>query len=32
MVAMNPAWANNNLIYYVNFSDGSIYSVEVSEK
>ena len=32
LIAMNPAWANNNLIYYVNFSDGSIYSVVVSEK
>ena len=27
MVAMNPAWANNNLIYYINFIDGSIHSV-----
>ena len=27
IVAMNPAWANNNLIYYINFIDGSIHSV-----
>ena len=26
MIAMNPVWGNNNLIYYINFSDGSIYS------
>ena len=26
IVAMNPAWANNNLIYYINFIDGSIHS------
>ena len=26
MIAMNPAWGNNNLIYYINFSDGSIQS------
>ena len=32
LIAMNPAWTNNNLIYYVNFSDGSIHSVEVGEK
>jgi len=25
-VAMNPVWANNNLIYYINFLDGSIHS------
>ena len=32
IVAMNPTWVNNNLIYYVNFSDGSIHSVEVNGK
>ena len=26
MIAMNPVWGNNNLIYYINFSDGSIQS------
>ena len=26
MIAMNPVWGNNNLIYYINFSDGSIHS------
>ena len=26
IVAMNPAWSNNNLIYYINFLDGSIQS------
>ena len=26
MIAMNPVWGNNNLIYYINFSEGSIYS------
>ena len=26
IIAMNPAWANNNLIYYINFLDGSIHS------
>ena len=27
MIAMNPVWGNNNLIYYINFSDGSIHSI-----
>ena len=27
MIAMNPVWGNNNLIYYINFIDGSIHSV-----
>ena len=26
IIAMNPVWGNNNLIYYINFSDGSIQS------
>ena len=26
MIAMNPVWGNNNLIYYINFLDGSIHS------
>ena len=26
IIAMNPVWGNNNLIYYINFSDGSIHS------
>ena len=26
IVAMNPVWSNNNLIYYINFLDGSIQS------
>ena len=26
VVAMNPVWSNNNLIYYINFLDGSIQS------
>ena len=26
MIAMNPVWGNNNLIYYINFLDGSIQS------
>ena len=26
MIAMNPVWGNNNLIYYINFLEGSIYS------
>ena len=26
IIAMNPVWGNNNLIYYINFSEGSIYS------
>ena len=26
MIAMNPVWGNNNLIYYINFAEGSIYS------
>ena len=26
MIAMNPVWGNNNLIYYINFSDGSMHS------
>ena len=27
MIAMNPVWGNNNLIYYINFSDGTIHSI-----
>ena len=32
VVAMNPAWANNNLIYYINFLDGSINSAKLGNQ
>ena len=32
MIAMNPVWGDNNLIYYINFSDGSIYSTGLKKQ